>query len=64
MTCANVLESQIKLLLCEESKAGSGTALCLTMHVKAQYLLHIQHLHFMVVGKEEVIAGMWFELLH
>ena len=33
MTCANVLESQIKLLLCEESKAGSVTPLCLTMHV-------------------------------
>ena len=32
MTFINVLESQIKLLICVESKAGSGTPLRLTMH--------------------------------
>ena len=31
MTFTNVLESQIKFLICVESKAGSGTPLCLTM---------------------------------
>ena len=37
-TFTNVLESEIKLLICLESKAGSGTPLCLTLHADKRKL--------------------------
>ena len=38
MTSTNDLESQLKFLACLESKAGSGTPLCLTMQTSRRKL--------------------------